>query len=205
VIEGFAAALARPDVSPAVDDVRTLAQRIVDAAHRMRRQLNDLLDIDRLSRRVIEVQRTPVDLRDLAVTTVEALRLDDRVEVVGEPLVTDVDVAQVERILENLLANAVRHAPSARVWVHVEPSGDGGALLHVDDDGPGVDPDLRERIFDVFESGAPDTGGTGVGLSLVRRFAELHGGRAWVQERPGGGASFRVHLPGTSHDAGGGR
>jgi signal transduction histidine kinase len=68
----------------------------------------------------------------------------------------------------------------------------------VEDDGPGVPPNDREQIFEAFMRG-PDAPlhapGVGVGLSLVRRFAELHGGRAWVEDREGGGASFRVFLP----------
>jgi signal transduction histidine kinase len=75
---------------------------------------------------------------------------------------------------------------------------DGGALLTVEDAGPGVPEEIRAAIFEPFSRG--DTGavhGTGVGLALVARFAELHGGRAWVTDRTGGGASFRVYLPDT--------
>jgi signal transduction histidine kinase len=71
-------------------------------------------------------------------------------------------------------------------------------VIAVEDDGPGVAEHLRETIFEPFRQGpdAPQhSPGVGVGLTLVRRFAELHGGRAWVQERDGGGASFRVFLP----------
>jgi signal transduction histidine kinase len=71
-------------------------------------------------------------------------------------------------------------------------------LLVVEDDGPGVPTDMREAVFDPFRQGsdvASHSPGVGVGLTLVRRFAELHGGRAWVEERDGGGASFRVWLP----------
>ena len=70
-------------------------------------------------------------------------------------------------------------------------------LLVVDDDGPGVPPESRERIFQPLAHGtqrSPHSPGTGVGLALVAGFAELHGGRAWVEERPGGGASFNVLL-----------
>lgn len=74
---------------------------------------------------------------------------------------------------------------------------DGGVVLRVEDDGPGVPAEERARLFQPFERGersAPSPG-LGVGLSLVARFAEAHDGRAWVEDRPGGGASFRVLLP----------
>ena len=72
-------------------------------------------------------------------------------------------------------------------------------VLIVEDEGPGVPAELQEAIFEPFRqvpgSTAGHSPGVGVGLSLVRRFAELHGGRAWIQDREGGGASFRVLLP----------
>jgi signal transduction histidine kinase len=84
------------------------------------------------------------------------------------------------------------------IWLRVEEVED-GAMLTVEDDGPGVPLELRGSIFEPFRQGphrGSQSAGTGIGLSLVQRFAELHGGRAWVQERDGGGASFRVFLPG---------
>jgi signal transduction histidine kinase len=72
------------------------------------------------------------------------------------------------------------------------------AMVYVEDSGVGVPADIRESIFEPFQQGpsAPQhSPGVGVGLTLVRRFAELHGGRAWVEEREGGGASFRIFLP----------
>ena len=112
-----------------------------------------------------------------------------------------VDIAKIERVVENLLANTARHTPSnARIWVLVRAV-DRGALIAVEDNGVGVPAELRDTIFEPFRQGpeAPQhSPGVGVGLTLVRRFAELHGGRAWVEEREGGGASFRVFLPGTS-------
>jgi K+-sensing histidine kinase KdpD len=81
--------------------------------------------------------------------------------------------------------------------VGVEPW-EGGALIVVEDDGPGVPAEQREKIFEAFlqgETSSPHLSGVGVGLALVARFAELHDGGAWVEERQGGGASFRVFLP----------
>jgi hypothetical protein len=114
-----------------------------------------------------------------------------------------VDGAKVERILENLVMNAVRHtARDVTIWVRVWAGG-GGAFLAVEDDGPGVPDDLQSAIFEPFRQGPTATAhspGTGIGLSLVAMFTELHGGRAWVEERAGGGASFRVFLPGEPPD-----
>ena len=98
------------------------------------------------------------------------------------------------------LANAVRHTPSGtRLWVRLEEQ-EGGALISVEDEGPGVPPDMREVLFEPFRQ-IPGSGnhspGVGIGLSLVRRFAELHDGRAWIEERRGGGAVFKVFLPGS--------
>jgi signal transduction histidine kinase len=75
----------------------------------------------------------------------------------------------------------------------------------VEDAGPGVPDQLRETIFQPFRQGprpASHAPGLGVGLALVCVFAQLHGGSAWVQERPGGGASFQVHLPDAGHSNG---
>jgi signal transduction histidine kinase len=120
-----------------------------------------------------------------------------------QSVVVPLDAAKVERIVENLLGNAVKHTPSTtRIWVRVEPW-EGGALIVVEDDGPGVAPEQREKIFEAFlqgETSSPHLSGVGVGLALVARFAELHDGGAWVEDRPGGGASFRVFLP--NHPAG---
>jgi signal transduction histidine kinase len=73
-----------------------------------------------------------------------------------------------------------------------------GVLIAVEDEGPGVPKELQVEIFEPFRQGptaSPHAPGTGIGLSLVAMFADLHGGRAWVQDREGGGASFRVFLP----------
>ena len=73
-----------------------------------------------------------------------------------------------------------------------------GVLLTVDDEGPGIPDDLREGVFEPFRQAPnrpPHAPGVGIGLSLVAQFARLHGGRAWVERRAGGGSSFRVLLP----------
>jgi signal transduction histidine kinase len=81
------------------------------------------------------------------------------------------------------------------VWVSAEGRDD-GFFLRVDDSGPGIADEQKQRIFEPFVRGNGSVApGTGIGLALVAQFAALHGGRAWVEDRPGGGASFRVLLP----------
>src|SRR5439155_24957224 len=118
-------------------------------------------------------------------------------------IMVHVDPTKIERIVENLLVNAAKHTPDGTpIWVRVSNDED-GVLLVVEDAGPGVPQHLRPTIFEPFQQGGTEhpSPGSGIGLSLVARFAELHGGRAWVESRAGGGASFRVLLPGDNgHD-----
>ena len=201
-ILGLAVTLEREDVLLHPAEAREMAARIAANARRLDRMVNDLLDLDRLSRGIVEPNLAPTDVGALVSNLVAEsdLTAGREVRVEAPTLWAEVDAAKVERIVENLLANAVRHTPAgSRIWVRVEP-GEANLTLVVEDEGPGVPPEERERIFEPFRQGpaAPEHSpgvGVGVGLALVARFAELHGGRAWVEDRPGGGASFRVCLP----------
>jgi signal transduction histidine kinase len=141
----------------------------------------------------------PGDVGELVRDVVaESDVLEGRVVDVDAPrLLALVDPPKVERAIDNLLVNAARHTPQGtRIWIRVLPQ-DGGVLVCVDDEGPGIPDELKASIFEPFRKGEAGTPGSGIGLSLVSRFAEFHGGRAWVQDRPEGGAAFRVFLPGT--------
>ena len=198
-ILGLAITLSREDLDVDIDEARELAGRIAQNARKLDRIVNDLLDIDRLSRGIVEPTLRMADVGDLvrALVTESELAGERRLTVTTEPVTIPVDAAKVERIVENLLANTGRHTPrNAQVWVRVQRRDD-GALITVEDDGPGVPERLRNAIFEPFAQGDPSSHspGVGVGLTLVARFAELHGGRAWVEPRDAGGASFRVFLP----------
>jgi PAS domain S-box-containing protein len=199
---GIAITLQRHQQELDAGDAADLLQRLGKSARKMDRLLNDLLDLDRLAQPTVSPEREQVDLDELVkrvVKDVSAELLDQRpLHMDVCPLSLEVDPPKVERIVENLLANAARHTPPGTpIWVRIQPHGR-GALLIVEDAGPGVPPPLRETIFQPFRQGpapASHAPGLGVGLALVRVFAQLHGGSAWVEERQGGGASFRVHLP----------
>ncbi|HEX5938487.1 MAG TPA: PAS domain S-box protein [Actinomycetota bacterium] len=199
-ILGLAITLERDDVGLEAQERRRLAGRIEHNARRLERLVTNLLDLDRLSRGVLTPSFEPADVGELVGRMVAEAdpSLPDRVELTTEPAVVPIDPPKVERIVENLLVNAAKHTPPGTpVHVSVAATPD-GAVIAVEDEGRGVPDELREKIFEEFRQGtdAPQASpGVGVGLTLVRRFAEMHHGRAWVEEREGGGASFRVFLP----------
>jgi PAS domain S-box-containing protein len=182
-------------------DTDDLLGRLAANARRLDRILTGLLDLDKLDRGIVELRREPVDLASLVAGVVSEAKdeLDTHpVNLQLLPIQVLADAAKVERVVENLLANAARHTdPGTPIWVRVEPL-DRGALLCVDDAGPGIPAEQRESIFRPFQrgpAGATYAPGSGVGLALVAQIASLHDGQAWVEDRAGGGASFRVLLP----------
>lgn len=197
---GIALTLTEADVDLSSDDSRDLLGRLAANARKLERLLADLLDLDRLTRGIVSPNRRATDLAALVGDVVEAEEslASRKVVLELESIIISIDGPKIERIIDNLLVNSVRHTPeSATVWVRVTAE-NGGALIAVEDDGPGIPPDSWESIFEAFSQGpSPNrhSPGVGIGLSLVRRFAELHDGRAWVQNREGGGSSFRVYLP----------
>jgi len=181
------------------EDRDLLLGRLAVNARALDGLLTDLLDLDRLMRRTIEPQRRPTLLLRQAKDVAADADTDGRaVHISGEDLVVNVDTPKTERIIDNLLANAIRHTPlGASIWIDIRRA-DGGAEIVVEDDGPGIPDEMKREVFEPFRTGpslhahAP---GTGMGLALVAKFAELHGGRAWATDRIGGGASIHVLLP----------
>ena len=198
-IVGFALTLQERGVELTPATRRQIVDHLTAEARRLERLLSDLLDLDRLRHRAASASFRQTDLGRIVAGVVEDYESNGRpVALEIEEIEAEVDAPKVERIVDNLLANAFRHTPAgAEVRVRVTRA-NGGALIAVDDRGPGVGPDEREAIFEIFQRGTAGVAsgrGTGVGLALVAQFAALHGGRAWVEDNPGGGASFRVFLP----------
>ena len=198
---GIALTLERSRQALPSADVADLHSRLTANARKLDRILGGMLDLDRLTRGVAEPRRERIDLGEFVATVVDQAQADlgdHPVFVDLAPVQIAVDSAKVERIVENLLVNASRHTPPGTpIWVRVDRH-DPGALLTVADAGPGVPVEQRERIFQPFHRGpsaASHAPGSGVGLALVAQFAGLHGGRAWVEPRAGGGACFQVLLP----------
>jgi PAS domain S-box-containing protein len=195
-ITGFALTLRERGDELGPEVRRELLRNLTEQAFKLERLLSDLLDLDRLREGRAELALEEADLTEIAARVAAA---HGPVEVVGEPVTAFVDRAKIERILVNLVTNAVKHtAPGTRIVVSVSADGDDSALIQVDDEGPGVAEGDRDMIFELFSRSPRDGAevpGAGVGLALVAQFAALHDGEAWVQDGEGGGASFRVRLP----------
>jgi signal transduction histidine kinase len=180
----------------AVADRQRMVEQIRAAAEHVLADLRELLDLERLHRGDVGLEPRRVDVAAIVRTAVDAVDLGDRRAVVdARPTVAVVDPLILERILHNLLVNTARHTPpGTTVWLRFSREPD-GLLLVVEDDGPGVPDEMRPRVFDLFSrQRQASAGGLGVGLALVRQFAELHGGNARVEPRRERGASFQVLL-----------
>lgn len=196
-IDGFTKMLRDRWDDLSLDEIDHMLARIGGSTRRLERILNDLLDLEQIG--AAAIARGPVDLRALARSVVEEVDAPEHdVEILSPPdtdTVVSADAAKLQRAIENLLVNAVRHTPAgSHVVVRVERDGTGACVI-VEDDGPGVPDELKASIFEPFERGDTRGEGTGVGLSLVRAIAELHAGRAWVEDAEGGGARFVLSVP----------
>lgn len=178
-----------------------LAHELEEASARLNRLVRNLLDLSRLRAGHLHARLDWHDLRDLIQSSWQTVGRGDRTHPFtvtiphGFPPVK-LDAVLTEQILVNLLSNAVAHTP-AGTPIKVSARAEGSTLtLEVADQGPGIEDGERERLFDHFQRGASArAGGVGLGLAIVRGFAEAQGGTASVLGRQGGGAIFRIELP----------
>jgi two-component system sensor histidine kinase MtrB len=186
------------------------AELLADQLDRFETLLADLLEISRFDAGAAALEAEPIDLREVVrrvVTGAEPLaeRKGTRIRVVGDqqPVVAEADARRVERVLRNLVVNAVEHGEGRDVVVKLAAAG-GAVAVAVRDYGVGLKPGEATRVFSRFWRADPararTTGGTGLGLSIALEDARLHGG--WLQAwgEPGGGSQFRLTLPRTADE-----
>jgi two-component system CheB/CheR fusion protein len=167
----------------------------------LRVQIEDLLTANQMRAGVVRLERAPLDLRDLAIATLESLRVlfEEKQQPVTvdlpEPLPTSADAQRMEQALVNLLANAQRHTPEGtRITLAGAREGD-VVRLTVRDTGPGIPEESLEAIFQPFRRLGGRSHGSGLGLGIARALVTLHGGRLWAERPADGGVAFHIALP----------
>lgn len=196
------------DHSPMPPTEASKWQRIMlERAQHMTKLVDDLLDVSRLTQNKLALKRADLDLCATAQGVLEEVEpefreRDVRVEVRTEPnLLVHGDATRLHQLQVNLLINAARHAPAGSVVTYTFRRDGEWAEICVADTGSGVAPEMLDKIFELFvQADRPGAhggnGGLGVGLALVRRIAELHGGQVSVKSAGlGRGAEFRVRIP----------
>ncbi len=203
-IRGYSEMLRR-GASQSPSDSNLARRRIEEESVRMSALVDDMLLIARLDQgRPLETK--PVDLQAIARDAVDdALAVAPQREITlsaSEPVVVDGDDTRLRQALGNLVRNALVHTPSKTPIEVAVTTEDSVARMSVTDHGPGLPPDAAQRIFEPFYRADPsrsrDSGGAGLGLSIVSAVVTAHGGRVDVKETSGGGATFEVELPLTS-------
>jgi signal transduction histidine kinase len=186
------------------DETREVVASAELQAHLLTEMLDSVLDVSRLEAGAIPLSYGVVDLNALVRQVVEPLgrvsgenRL--RVETDDGPRHVACDRVLIRRVVINLVNNAMRHSPSGGA-VRVAVEGDGDvARISVSDDGPGLPPEHRKRVFDKFWQAANrkggSSGGTGLGLTFCKMAVERHGGEIGVDSEPGAGSTFWFRLP----------
>ena len=198
-IKGFASALLQPDVNFDQQTLHEFLQTIDAEADRLNRLIEDLLVMSRLDTGVLEVRKERRSLTEVIESIKDKLcnlttRHRFQVLVPGNlpPVAVDDRIGEV---LTNLVENAVRYsAEGTQITLEAGLNGK-GVIISVSDEGIGIPPELREKVFERFYQVVGHTPGTGLGLSICRGIVEAHQGKIWVESEPGKGARFSFSLP----------
>lgn len=199
-IEGFAGMIGEHLEANQFDKATDALCRIKRASGTMTRLIHDVLELSRVGRETVDV--APVNVRgvldEVAASMVATLQqAQARLVIDGSPESVYADRNQLVQVFMNLIGNAVTHGcplPGGVVTVGGERR-DGEFAFFVKDEGPGVEPEMRERIFKPFQRGDHRRDGAGLGLAIVSKIMERHNGKTWVESAPGGGTSFWITLP----------
>lgn len=196
------AALLRERLAELPPDLRRPAQLVVSDTVRLRRLVEDLMEISRLDAGQEPVQIQPVDVPAAIRAAVAARGWGSRVTVTGDQVVLRTDPRRLDRILANVIANAVEHGGGdARVVIRAAGA---GATVTVADQGPGIAPEHLPHLFDRFYKADPARSGrgSGLGLAIAGENARLLGATLAVRSEPGAGTEMRVELPAEAPDGG---
>jgi two-component system sensor histidine kinase MtrB len=176
-------------------EVRRPAELLVSDIARLRRLVEDLMEISRLDAAADGVRAEPVRLRALVEASLRARGWEGRVAIAGDDVTVSSDRRRLERIVANLVGNALEHG-GGEASVRVSAGG-GQARIEVEDRGPGIEPGDLPHVFERFYKADPARGGSGsgLGLAIAREHARLLGGEIDVAAEPGAGTRFALRLP----------
>ena len=200
-IRGFVGYLEKDALSGNQERLRSDVQRIIDATEKMQMLLNDLLELSRIGRLMNESQ--PVSFAELAHEVLELVegRIMERgitVHMKSDLPIVYGDRQRLLEVLQNLVENAAKfmgNQTDPRIEIGQLGEAEGMSVLYVKDNGIGIQPEHYERIFGLFNKLDVKSDGTGIGLSIVKRIIEVHGGRIWVESEVGKGTTFFFTLP----------
>lgn len=189
-------ALRNPTLQLSDLDRAELLETIDLDSERLSRLVGDLLDLSRLEAGAAAPDQELWSLDDLVREAIDSLGARMHVDIAGEAPLVNVDATQIQRVLANLIENALRYSPvDARVLVRITATRK-EAIVRVVDQGPGLPDSELERVFEPFYRHDGDLrSGAGLGLAIARGFAAANGGRVWAESRPGQGATFALALP----------
>ena len=200
-VAGYTQLLQRRHGGALNDDARKLIQHAVDGAVRMQSLINDLLSFSRVGTHGQPLKPIPLQQPlEVALQNLEQPLKESGAKVTHGPLPKVLaDEGQMVQLLQNLVANAIKfRVPDRQPEVHIgaEPGANGTATFFVKDNGIGIEPRHHERVFVIFQRlhNAAQYPGSGIGLSVAKRIVERHGGRIWIDSRPGEGSTFRFTL-----------
>jgi len=204
-IIGFSDLLAEQEET--IDHARRIAflENVSTSARHLLGLINDLLDVSKIESGKMKMHFENIDLRQSINNTVRSIsplfvrkRQQVIVTIPDEPMMAVADPSRVEQVLLNLLSNANKYSPEGKKISIVSALNDRDWRIEVRDHGIGINNDDQIRIFEDFEqvyTRGPNSSGTGLGLALVKRFVEMHGGRVEVESRVGEGSTFAVSFP----------
>ena len=196
--------LLREDYGARIDEKgRHFLDRIEQAGRTMESLIHDLLELSRIGR--TEAAKSLIDPQSVLAPLYAEFkpRLDQEgtsLDLPEKPPLLMCNRTRLYQLFSNLVGNALDHMGNVEepaIRVEVKPLQDGHQIT-VSDNGKGIDPTHHDRIFEIFQSLGPRKDGrrgTGIGLAIVKKIAETHGGRVWVDSRPDQGASFHLTLP----------
>jgi signal transduction histidine kinase len=181
---------------------------IIAQTNHLNRLVGDLLDVTRLEAGRLELQCEPLDLVAFVAESLDQARAQapDQIFTLAapaSPVPGCYDRDRLHQVLQNLLSNAIKYAPDGAVAVRVTTD-NAYARISVSDQGPGISADDSPKLFDRFYRAAATADGAkgfGIGLYVARMLVEAHGGRIWVESRPGQGCEFTFTLPLDALDA----